>query len=155
MKLKAVFSLLILVFAFPVVAGAHGAGGAHEEHADHKKMDMKQSGMKETGKMFLVKKNIDGYEVSFHVMKAKEGNMHGGTHNLMVKVTKDGKVVTGLVLNSKVIHPNGKEETKPLMKMGDWMMAGYDLGHGGKHQVMALFKTSDGKKHFGGIYYPQ
>lgn len=154
MKLTTIFSMLILFFAIPVTAGAHGTEGAHEGHAEHKKMDMKQTGDK-AEKMFLVKKNIDGYDVSFHVMKAKEGNQHGGTHNLMVKVTKNGKVVTGLVLNSKVIHPNGKEESKPLMKMGDWLMAGYDLGHGGRHQVMALFKTSDGKKHFGGIYYPQ
>jgi hypothetical protein len=153
MKMRTIFSLSALLFATPVMAGTHTheMKGMHDGgHSDHKKMDMKQ-----TSKMFLVKKNIDGYDVSFHVMKAQEGNKHGGTHNLMVKVTKDGKVVTDLVLNSKVIHPSGKEETKPLMKMGDWLMAGYDLGHDGKHQVMTLFKTSDGKKHFGGIYYPQ
>ena len=40
-----------------------------------------------------------------------------------------------------------------MMKMGDWYMAGYNLGHAGNHQVMVLFKTSDGKKHFGGVLY--
>jgi len=38
--------------------------------------------------------------------------------------------------------------------MGDWYMAGYDLGHAGAHKVMVLFKTEDGQKHFGGITYP-
>ena len=42
-----------------------------------------------------------------------------------------------------------------MMKMGDWYMAGYDLGHNGQHQLMALFKTADGVKHFGGVYYPE
>jgi len=52
-----------------------------------------------------------------------------------------------------VVHPNGKAESKMMMKMGDWYMAGYDLGHAGRHQVMVLFKTADGKKHFGGTFY--
>ena len=39
------------------------------------------------------------------------------------------------------------------MKMGDWLMAGYGLGHKGKHQMMVLFKTKDGKKYKGGVYY--
>jgi hypothetical protein len=40
------------------------------------------------------------------------------------------------------------------MEIGDWLIAGYDLGHEGKHQLMILFKTADGKKHKGGVYYP-
>lgn len=40
-----------------------------------------------------------------------------------------------------------------LMKMGDWHMAGYDLNAPGKYQLMVLFKTSDGQKHFGGVHY--
>jgi len=105
--------------------------------------------------MFLVKKNVDGYIVNFHAMKAKEAMQHGGTHNLMVKVEKYGKILTDLMVNSKVTHPNGKSESKMLMKMGDWYMTGYNLGHHGKHQLMVLFKTTDGKKHFGGVYYPE
>lgn len=105
--------------------------------------------------MFLVKKEIDGYAVSFHAMKAKSGKEMGGSHNFMIKVEKDGVAVTGLTANSKVVHPNGKSESKMMMKMGDWHMAGYDLGHEGRHQLMALFKTADGAKHFGGVYYPE
>ncbi len=104
---------------------------------------------------FLVKKDIDGYSVSFRVMKAKEGMQYGGSHNLMVKVEKDGEALTDIAMNSKVSHPNEKSESKMMMKMGDWYMAAYDLGHPGSHQLMVLFKTSDGQKHFVGVRYPQ
>ncbi|GAV20259.1 hypothetical protein MMIC_P1223 [Mariprofundus micogutta] len=168
---------------------------------DHMQGDMDK--MKGTTSAFLVTKEIDGYTVSFHVMKAKEGMQHGGSHhsagvpngtavsrpqgegqdapshhsarqlngmasshpqgkgqdapshNLMAKVEKDGKALTDLVVNSKVTHPNNKSESKMLMKMGDWYMAGYDLGHEGQHQLMILFKTADGTKHFGGVYFPE
>ncbi|MBQ0784621.1 MAG: hypothetical protein KBT66_10345 [Amphritea sp.] len=103
--------------------------------------------------MFLEKKDIDGYTVSFHVMAAEEGMNHGGSHNLMIKVDQQGAAVKGVQMNSKVIYPDGTEESKPLMMMGDWQMAGYDLKDSGKHQLMVLFKTADGKKHFGGLYY--
>jgi len=106
--------------------------------------------------MFLVRKDIDGYQVSFHIMKAPEGmQTHGGEYHFMFKAEKDGKALTDLMVNSKITHPDGKEESKMMMKMGDWYMAGYNLSHQGQHQLMVLFKTADGKKHFGGIFYPQ
>ncbi|VAW89569.1 hypothetical protein MNBD_GAMMA18-1268 [hydrothermal vent metagenome] len=123
----------------------HGDHKGHGEHKDH------GSAMSE---MFLVEKDIDGYKVSFHVMKAKPGKEMGGSHDFMVKVEKEGKALTDMTMNTKVVHPSGKSETKKAMKMGDWMMAGYDLGHDGKHQLMILFKTADGKKHQGGVHYP-
>ncbi len=106
--------------------------------------------------MFLARKDIDGYQVSFHIMKAPKGmEMHGGDYHFMFKAEKNGKALTDLIVNSKITHPDGKEESKMMMKMGDWYMAGYNLSHQGQHQLMVLFKTSDGKKHFGGIFYPQ
>jgi len=124
--------------------------GDHKMHdgADHKDHDSKM------GDMFLKKKEIDGYTVTFHIMKAKPGKEMGGTHDFMIKVEKDGKTLNNIVMNTKVKHPAGNAESKKTMKMGDWLMAGYDLGHKGKHQMMILFKTADGKKHKGGIYYP-
>jgi len=103
---------------------------------------------------FLKKEVIDGYDVSFHIMKAPEGMEHGGTHHLMIKVEKNNKIVLLQAVNSKVTHPNDNSESKMMMKMGDWYMAGYNLGHAGSHKVMVLFKTEDGQKHFGGITYP-
>lgn len=105
--------------------------------------------------MFLVKKAVDDYAVTFHVMEAQEGMAHGGSHNLMVKVEQQGRVLDDIKINSKVIHPDGQSESKMLMRMGDWYVAGYDLGHPGQHQLMVLFKTADNAKHATGVYYPQ
>jgi len=105
--------------------------------------------------VFMKKKVIDGYDLSFHVMKAPKGMAQGGTHHVMVQVEQAGKVVGLEAVNSKVTHPNGKSESKMMMKMGDWYMAAYDLGHAGVHKVMVLFKTMDGAKHFGGVNYPE
>lgn len=118
-------------------------------------MDQRDTPKDKMSGMLLVKKEIDGYAVSFHTMKAKPGKEMGGSHDFMIKVEKDGVTITALIANSKVVHPNGKTESKMMMKMGDWYMAGYDLGHKGQHQLMALFKTADGAKHFGGVYYPE
>lgn len=105
-------------------------------------------------KVFLEKKEIDGYTVSFHVMAASEAMQHGGSSNFMVKIEKQGAVQVPVAVNSKVIAPDGKAESKMMMKMGDWYMAGYDLEQKGQYQLMVLFKTGDGHKHFGGVYYP-
>jgi hypothetical protein len=133
----------------------HSMNGGDQHKETMKGHSHMQSDMGQVKDMFLVKKDVDGFTVSFHAMKAKEGMQHGGTHNFMVKVEKDGNALTDLMVNSKVTHPNSKSESKMLMKMGDWYMAGYDLGHKGQHQLMVLFKTADGAKHFGGVYYPE
>ena len=136
----------------------HGNIDAKKKAAMDKKRDHEghmQGDMSQMKNSFMVKKEIDGFTVSFHAMKVAEGMQHGGSHNLMIKVEKNGQSLTDLVVNSKVMHPNGKSESKMLMKMGDWYMAGYDLEHDGEHQLMVLFKTADGKKHFGGVYYPE
>lgn len=126
----------------------------HEHGMNMKDMAEGAGKMGEMGSAFLVKKQIDGYDVSFHVMRAQPGKEMGGSHDFMIKVEKDGKVVNDVKMNTKVIYPDGDAESKPAMKMGDWMMAGYDLHDNGRHQMMILFKTMDGKKHRGGIYYP-
>jgi len=152
--------LLTMTATQPALAsdGAHhdmNAGmHAGSQQTEHMQGDMGKS-VKIKTDMYLVKKEIDGYTVSFHAMKAKETMQHGGTHHFMAKVEKDGKALTDLVVNSKVTHPNNKSESKMLIKMGDWYMAGYDLGHEGQHQLMVLFKTADGAKHFGGVYFPE
>ncbi|MBF0169638.1 MAG: hypothetical protein HQK87_00890 [Nitrospinae bacterium] len=104
---------------------------------------------------FMVKKEIDGYTVTFHVMPSADDMKSMGADSLMVKIEKGGVVVAGVIANSKVIFPDGREETKPMMVMGDWLMAGYDLAKEGRHQLMVLFKTADGQKRFGGVWYPQ
>jgi len=137
--------MLATGLAQPGLTHAHDDRPPHSANVEYQMTPMPS--------VFLTKKEIDGYTVSFHVMQAKAGMQHGGTHNLMVKVEKDGKALTNLLINSKVSHPNKESESKMLMKMGDWYMASYDMGHPGPHQIMVLFKTEDGKKHFGGIEY--
>jgi len=166
--MMAVISMIMA--AQPSLASDDGhrmSGDMHENsmHSEHmqkgqmqgmQNQEQKKSGSMETmASMLLVKKEIDGFTVTFHAMKAREGMQHGGTHNFMAKVEKDGKALTDLTVNSKVKHPNGKTESKMLMKKGNWYMAGYDLGHEGQHQLMVLFKTTDGSKHFGGVFFPE
>ncbi len=134
--------------------GTMNGGMSHEMGKGH--MNGKMTGAMEDRRngMLLVRKDIDGYQVSFHVMKAPKGmEKHGGTYDFMFKAEKNGKALTNILVNSKVMRPNGQSESKMMMKMGDWYMASYTLGHHGSHQIMVLFKTSDGKKHFGGIEY--
>jgi len=158
-------SILAMAAIQPAMAGESGHGQMHgdhhqssmQEHGDMKGMqghENMQSDSKQKKDMFLVKKDIDGYTVSFHAMEVAADMQHGGSHNVMIKIEKDGQALTGLTANSKVTHPNGKAESKMLMKMGDWYMAGYDLNHEGQHQIMVLFKTADNTKHFGGVYFP-
>lgn len=128
-------------------------GMKHGDHEGMKHEDHAKSGHKMDG-MFLKEKQIDGYAVSFHVMKPADGPSMGGTHHVMIKVEKDGKPVDGVVINSKVVYPDGESDSKKTMKMGGWYMAGYNMHDSGKHQLMILFKTPDGKKHKGGVYYP-
>lgn len=148
-------AILALITASSAFASGNHSG--HEDSMAHGSMQIEQ--MQDAGNntkdMFLVKKEIDGYTVSFHAMPAKKGMQHGGTHNFMVKIEQDGKAVDVAAINSKVTHPNGQSESKMMMKMGDWYMAAYDLGHEGQHQLMVLFKMEDGQKHFGGVAYPK
>jgi len=129
----------------------HGDKGTKQMkgHAEHPPAEA--NAMKKGA--FLMKKDIDGFTVSFYVMKVEQDMQHGGTHNFLVKIEKNGKALSDLMINSKVTYPNDKSESKMMMKMGDWYMAGYELGHEGEHQLIVLFKTADGAKHFGGVLY--
>jgi len=131
-------------------------GMKHDNHGmdGHKEKDGHGKDGHKMDSMFLKKRQIDGYDVSFHVMKPADGPSMGGSHHFMIKVERDGKPIEGVVMNSKVVYPDGKSESKKTMKMGGWYMAGYDMQDGRKHQLMILFKTPDGKKHKGGVYYP-
>jgi len=162
---KTIMSLVVVnaMLASPIVlaAGSHDHGhdnAAHHDTIDKAKHDHnshdhgQHDGMSQDG-VFLVEKDIDGYQVSFHVMETTPGMEHGGKHNLMIKIADGDKVLHDVKVNSKVVYPNGDNDSRSLMRMGDWYMNGYDLDAKGKHQLMILFKTADGKKHKGGVYY--
>ena len=159
MKLQTILvaSLFSLGSTLALAAGDHAGGHDHDTKSDgHNHGDGGHDKHKNSvkGTLYLKDKTIDGYGVTFHIMDAKDGMKMGDeTHHLMIKVKNKGKELNNIKVNSKVIFPDGKAESKMLMKMNGWYMAGYDLGNHGKHQMMILFKTADGKKHSGGVYY--
>jgi len=162
-KMKKAMLVLAGLLLSTSVAFAHGGedhqmdGMGHNPCSMQHMDDMKHNpcGMAAMKEGFFLKKTvIDGYDVSFHIIKAPEGMAKGGSHHVMVQVEQSNNVITLQAVNSKVTHPNGQAESKMMMKMGDWYMAAYDLGHAGEHKVTVLFKTTDGQKHFGGIAYP-
>ncbi len=106
---------------------------------------------------FIAKKGIrDDYTVIFHIMRSPEGMRYSkDQYHLMVVVEKNHKPVTGLQMISKVRHPDGTTEQKPMMRMGEWYMALYNLSHEqGRHWITVQFNIS-GKKYSAGIYYPE
>jgi len=156
-----VSSFLMLAMVQPAVAsddmqGMHGAlhGDKNSPCAvkERPRVSGEMVGMKKG--QFMKKTEVDGYSITFRITKAKEGMAQGGTHHLMIKVEKNGEVVTDLAANSKASHPNAQSESKMMVKMGDWYMAAYDLGHQGPHELTVLFKTADGIKHFTGVTLP-
>lgn len=155
-------TLMLIAAGLWAASAAWAAEDAHDhgshEHGTHAQAEpMPHEGHNTAGMAhgFLKTQDVDGYTVTFHVMGKAPGMDHGGSHNLMVKIEAQGKALQDVVINSKVIHPNGSAETKALLRMGDWYMNGYDLAHDGKHQLMILFKTADGAKHKAGVYYPE
>jgi len=164
LSLKHIVPVLISLFIFSSAYGAdhndqhsgsHSGEMTTENSGQHDDSHAETMTAEQQKDMFLEKKEIDSYTVSFHVMRVNPGMEHGGTHNLMVKIEQGSTVLGDALINSKVIRPDGTSDTKRLMKMGDWYMSGYDLGGQGKYQLIILFKTSDGKKHKGGVYYQE
>lgn len=139
---------VILLGASPALAAKHTNG--HKQKAGHNQVMKHEGG-------FIVRKGIqDDYTVIFHVMRSPEGMRYSKEHyHLMVVVEKDDKPVTGLQMTSKVLHPDGTSERKPMMHMGEWYMALYNLSHEqGRHLITVRFSIS-GKKYSAGAYYPE
>jgi len=142
-------------------SGAHASREDVQERSDMNMHDSEWMDMSkenpDMGNMkgaFLKKKTVDGYQLSFHVMKATGDADYGGAYEFMFKVEQNGKALRNLMVNSKVSHPNHQSESKMMTNVGDWYTAGYDLTHPGKHELIVLFKTKDGSKHSAGVSYP-
>ena len=106
---------------------------------------------------FIVREGIrDGYTVVFHVMRSPKGMRYSKEqYHLMVVVEKEGRPITGLHMMSRVKHPDGSIEQKPMMRMGEWYMALYNLNFdAGRHWITVEFKV-DGEKYLAGTYYPE
>ena len=139
--------ILILTGMLPALAKTPGG---RQIKADHRQAMKHLQG-------FVVRKGIrDDYTVIFHIMRSPEGMRYSkNQYHLMVVVEKDHQPVTGLQMTSRVVHPDGTSEQKPMIHMGEWYMALYNLGHDqGRHWITVQFKIS-GKKYSAGTYYPE
>ncbi|MDX8408510.1 MAG: hypothetical protein R8J84_00490, partial [Mariprofundales bacterium] len=107
---------------------------------------------------YVARKGLeDGYEVMLHVMPAPEETGYSRTfYHLMVAVKKDGVLQQDLQLYSEVRHPDGSvEKVERMMRMGDWYMARYDLGHEQGRHWLSIHFARDGSDYTTGIYYPE
>ena len=148
LKITTLFFLTILIVSSQL-QGAENS--AHQEQNDQMK-DMNMTTQQEEN-IFLEKRVIDGYDVQFHIMKVSPDLKLEGSHNFLIKIENKGEILGDVTINSKIIYPSDKSESKFLTKMGDWYMKDFNLDEEGKYQLIILFKTVDGKKHKGGVYY--
>lgn len=150
-----------IVLTALLVLGAQSALAI--EGMDHSKMNhesmnhesMNHETMHTDNQPFLKTTAVDGYIVRFNIMQAAGEMNHGGSHNLMLQIEKDGHVLDDVLINSKVFSPNATSASKMLMLMDGWYMAGYDMAQAGRYGIMVLFKTSDGTKHQASVYYTE
>ncbi len=103
--------------------------------------------------LLFQQKKVDGYLLTFHIMKADNHEVIACTYRLMFKAEQNGRPVKNLIVNSRVAHPNSQSESKMMMQMGDWYATAYDLTHPGEHELRVLFKAKDGRMHAASITY--
>lgn len=135
----AIISGIFLVFT-PLLQAAETA-----DHSASKDSNVSLTGLTKAPKKepFIREKTIASYTVTFKVIKVAPGmEGHGGSHNLMVKVEKDGSAQILPSIVAKVLIKGGTSVTKTLFKRDDWYMNGFDLGIPNKYQLNVLFRTS-------------
>ncbi len=152
---------IVWISSFVVLASCSHVIGNNDPVEWQKAQPSKQlsnKNMDHNKSFFVARKGInDGYVFTFHVMPAPEGEGYSRSlYHLMVNIEKDSQPVKGLVLSSRVKHPDGMvEENASMMQMGDWYMSLYNLDHEkGRHWITVSFERA-GKTYSTGIYYPE
>jgi len=142
---------LSLISACSTLADSRKSAESQNSEAATQRMNHKST-------FFVAQKGVkDGYVFIFHVMPAPEGEVYSRTnYHLMVSVEKDGVPLTDLQVYSAVKHPDGSVRPKaPMMRMGNWYMALYNLSHEqGQHWLTVSFEQA-GKTYSSGVYYPE
>jgi len=150
MKKKIVLMVLLLLGGCSMMQNTNSTGTL-------KSADVNQT-MNHKKDYFVASEGVsDGYVFIFHIMPAPEGQGFSRiNYHLMVSIEKDGNPLTHLRLFSSVKHPDGSvEEKAPMMQMGNWYMALYNLSHDkGRHWLTASFEQN-GKTYSSGVYYPE
>jgi len=106
-----------------------------------------------TGKL-VQKKIIDGFEFKLKVVDARESVPDGGSHNLLVNIKHNSSVQYGLPVTAKVDQPKKLTKSKSMMELGDWYLAGFDLGDENEYHITISFESADGVNHSSSINYP-
>jgi len=150
-KYIVLIATLSLISACSTLTDRQKAANQQQREGATQAMDHKST-------FFVASKGVnDGYVFIFHIMPAPEGAGYSRVnYHLMVSVEKNGTPVTDVQLNSSVKHPDGSIESKaPMMHMGNWYMALYNLSHEkGQHWLTVSFEQA-GKTYSSGVYYPE
>jgi len=109
---------------------------------------------KEVEGELVQKEIINGFELSVKVADVEDSIPDGGSHNLLVNIKRDGSAHRNLSVTANVVQPSGVEKSKTMMELGDWYMAGFDLGDENKYRITISFESVDGVIHSSEINYP-
>jgi len=97
---------------------------------------------------------IDGFELKLKIVDVEDSVPDGGSHNLLVSIKHNDSVQHDLSVTSNVVYPSGVEKSKSMMELGDWYLAGFDLGDENEYRITISFESIDGVNHSSEINYP-
>ena len=97
---------------------------------------------------------VDGYEVIVKVADVEDSVPDGGSHNILVKIKLGNKIQRNTTVKANVVFPDNTSKVKSFLALGDWYLAGYNLGQKGKHQISISFEDRNSEKKSGNISYP-
>jgi len=159
------FKISYLVFLFAIsisVAFAHGGSEntmkrkppivANE--SEQQIENTKEEDQKELDGKLIQKKIINDFEFRLKIVDVEDSIPDGGSHNLLVNIKRDGSAHRNLSVTANVVHPSGVEKSKTMMELGDWYLAGFDLGDENKYRITILFESVDGVNYSSEINYP-
>jgi len=109
---------------------------------------------KEVEGELVQKEIINGFELSVKIADLEDSIPDGGSHNLLVNIKRDGSAHRNLSVTANVVQPSGVEKSKTMMELGDWYLAGFDLGDENKYRITISFESVDGVNHSSEINFP-
>ncbi len=143
-----------------MAGGNHGGAGSFTKPQEHSANVVSDQQIKNTTDeneihgTLIQKKIIGDLDFKLKVVDAKDSVADGGSHNLLVNIKRNGRAQHNLSVIAKVAHLNGATKSKTMMELGDWYLAGYDLGVEDNYFITILFKSADGADHSSSITYP-
>jgi len=162
MKLNIRYFAIFFTISMPlaIADGNHGSHGGFTKPKERRANIVSDEQIKSTtdeneihGKL-IQKKIIADFDFRLKIVDVKDSVADGGSHNLLVNIKRNGRAQHNLSVTAKVVYLNGLKKSKTMMELGDWYLAGYDLGKEDKYLITILFKSADGVNHSSSINYP-